>query len=79
MSDETTPDAVAPESAMRGGRTQLEVIRTTQGMWGNKGSGDTSGFGGLEQTWAMPSASARPYGSWFDEVVDVLVELRPRA
>lgn len=58
-----------------GARTQLELIDTRHGMFGVTGSGDTSGFGGLVATIAMPPASARPYGGWFDEAVDVLVEL----
>src|SRR5690625_4433907 len=44
-------------------------------MFGVHGPGDTSGFGGLVTTVAMPPASERPYGGWFDEVVDILVEL----
>jgi NADH-quinone oxidoreductase subunit C len=39
------------------------------------GSGDTSGYGGLTQKVAMPAPASRPYGEWFDEVVDVLEEL----
>lgn len=52
-----------------------EVIRSTSGMFGSKGSGDTSGFGGLQETFTIPGNSPRPYGSWFDEAVDVLEEL----
>ncbi|MPV38828.1 NADH-quinone oxidoreductase subunit C [Georgenia subflava] len=59
----------------RGARTQLEVVATRHGMFGVHGSGDTSGFGGQVTTIAMPPASRRPYGGWFDEVVDVLVEI----
>jgi len=58
-----------------GGRTQLEVVDVRRGMFGVHGTGDTSGFGGLVSTVAMPPATERPYGGWFDEVVDVLVEL----
>jgi len=53
----------------------LEVVQTRHGMFGVHGSGDTSGFGGLVQTVALPGPSERPYGGWFDEVVDVLTEL----
>jgi NADH-quinone oxidoreductase subunit C len=56
-------------------RTQLEVVDVRKGMFGANGPGDTSGFGGLVSTVAMPPPSERPYGSWFDEVVDVLSEL----
>ncbi|GAA1632411.1 NADH-quinone oxidoreductase subunit C [Georgenia ruanii] len=59
----------------RGGRTELEVVATRHGMFGVEGPGDTSGFGGLVSTVAMPPASERPYGGWFDEAVDVLVEI----
>jgi NADH-quinone oxidoreductase subunit C len=53
----------------------LEVVETRHGMFGVHGSGDTSGFGGLVQTVVLPGPSERPYGGWFDEVVDVLTEL----
>ncbi|GAA4287169.1 NADH-quinone oxidoreductase subunit C [Georgenia daeguensis] len=59
----------------RGARTQLEVIATHRGLFGVQDTGDTSGFGGLVSTIALPPASERPYGGWFDEVVDVLVEI----
>ncbi|MFD9306305.1 NADH-quinone oxidoreductase subunit C [Streptomyces sp. NPDC060048] len=49
-----------------------EVIGVRKGMFGAAGGGDTSGYGGLVRTVAMPGASARPYGSYFDEVVDEL-------
>ena len=54
---------------------QGEVVDVRLGMFGVKGPGDTSGFGGLVRTVGMPGPSPRPYGGWFDEVVDILVEL----
>ena len=54
---------------------QGEVVDVRLGMFGVKGPGDTTGFGGLVAPVVMPGASARPYGGWFDEVVDVLAEL----
>lgn len=76
MSEEPSHDSqVTQPPVAPGGRTEVEVIRTTEGQWGAKGSGDTSGFGGLAQTWTMPAASSRPFGSWFDDVVDILLEL----
>ena len=43
-----------------------------RGMFGVAGSGDTSGFGGLvREPWTPPEAT-RPFGSYFDEVVDSL-------
>jgi len=42
------------------------------GMFGVAGSGDTSGFGGLvRDRWVAPAAE-RPYGGYFDEIVDNL-------
>lgn len=48
--------------------------RSRQGMFGVRGSGDTSGYGGLRLPAYVPGASERPYGGWFDEVVDSLAE-----
>lgn len=56
-------------------RTPLEVVDVRTGMFGVQGTGDTSGYGGLVRTVAMPGPSERPYGGWFDEVVDVLAEV----
>ncbi len=48
------------------------------GMFGVAGSGDTSGFGGLlREPWNAPTAE-RPYGGWFDELVDDLGAAYPR-
>ncbi|XEK82263.1 NADH-quinone oxidoreductase subunit C [Mumia sp. Pv4-285] len=44
-------------------------------MFGIRGSGDTSGYGGLQRPVAMPEASARPYGGWFDDVADRLEQI----
>jgi NADH-quinone oxidoreductase subunit C len=43
-----------------------------RGMFGVAGSGDTSGYGRLVRTAAAPESSPRPYGGYFDEVVDRL-------
>jgi NADH-quinone oxidoreductase subunit C len=56
-------------------RTRLEVVNVRTGMFGAGQGGDTSGFGGLVQTVAMPGPSERPYGGYFDEVVDILAEV----
>jgi NADH-quinone oxidoreductase subunit C len=50
---------------------------TQRGMFGVSGSGDTSGFGGLVRPEVVPGASGRPYGGYFDEVVDALEEAYP--
>ena len=58
-----------------GGRPELDVVGVRTGMFGVEGTGDTSGYGGLVRTIAMPGPSERPYGGWFDEVVDILAEV----
>jgi len=49
-----------------------EKIGQRRGMFGVKGSGDTSGYGRLIRDAALPGSSPRPYGGYFDEVVDAL-------
>ena len=56
-----------------------EVVDVRHGMFGADGTGDTSGYGGLVRTVAMPGPSERPYGGWFDEVVDILAEVLAEA
>ncbi|WP_019971624.1 NADH-quinone oxidoreductase subunit C [Mycobacterium sp. 141] len=51
-----------------------EVIGVRHGMFGPSGTGDTSGYGGLVRSVALPGSSPRPYGGFFDEVVDRLAE-----
>lgn len=72
---EVTVDATGQQQVAPGGRRQFEVVNVRQGMFGVHGSGDTSGFGGLTRPVVLPKSSERPYGGWFDEVVDVLIEL----
>jgi NADH-quinone oxidoreductase subunit C len=50
-----------------------------RGMFGAAGTGDTSGFGGLVREPWVPPAAERPYGSYFDEIVDALFEAYPDA
>jgi len=48
-----------------------------QGMFGARGTGDTSGYGGLVRTVAATGSSERPFGSYFDEVADDLERAYP--
>jgi NADH-quinone oxidoreductase subunit C len=78
--DPTTPSteieqAQQQQAPARGGREALDVVDVQKGMFGPSGSGDTSGYGGLVRTIAVAAPSDRPYGGWFDEVVDILAEL----
>jgi NADH-quinone oxidoreductase subunit C len=59
----------APNGA---GPERPEVIGTRHGMFGVQGSGDTSGYGRLVREVALPGSSPRPYGGYFDDVVDSL-------
>jgi NADH-quinone oxidoreductase subunit C len=43
-----------------------------RGMFGVRGTGDTSGFGGLTVPVAPEVSSPKPYGGWFDEATDTL-------
>jgi NADH-quinone oxidoreductase subunit C len=60
--------SVDPEGALVGG----EVIAERRGMFGVHDSGDTSGYGGLRRTVALPGATAPPYGGWFDDATAAL-------
>ncbi|ORV47858.1 NADH dehydrogenase [Mycobacterium florentinum] len=51
-----------------------EVISVRRGMFGISGSGDTSGYGRLVREVTLPGSSPRPYGGYFDDVVDRLTD-----
>ena len=51
---------------------EAEVVGVRRGLFGASGSGDTSGYGGLVKEIVFPGPSSRPYGGYFDEVVDAL-------
>jgi NADH-quinone oxidoreductase subunit C len=80
VSDEetTTPPASDKErgtrtqDVVRAGTTTESAVGVRRGMFGAKGSGDTSGYGGLVDPIVFPAASRRPFGGWFDEVADAL-------
>jgi NADH-quinone oxidoreductase subunit C len=62
-------DATPPPTS-----SDAEVIGVRRGMFGVHGSGDTSGYGRLLAEVALPGSSPRPYGGYFDEVVDRLID-----
>ncbi|MEB3022714.1 NADH-quinone oxidoreductase subunit C [[Mycobacterium] crassicus] len=49
-----------------------DVIKVRRGLFGAAGSGDTSGYGHLVTEAALPGDTPRPYGGYFDELVDTL-------
>ncbi|HIT75550.1 MAG TPA: NADH-quinone oxidoreductase subunit C [Candidatus Avipropionibacterium avicola] len=67
--------------ATPGQQSTVTVGEVRKGLFGVRGTGDTSGYGGLTRRVEWPGESHRPYGegdlAWFDDVVDRLVELRP--
>ncbi|WP_285704782.1 NADH-quinone oxidoreductase subunit C [Microtetraspora sp. NBRC 16547] len=67
MSSDNLP-GVPPSGA--GEQTPEPIART--GMFGATGTGDTSGYGRMVVRRAPRLSSARPYGSYFDDVADAL-------
>ncbi|TCN49504.1 NADH-quinone oxidoreductase subunit C [Rhodococcus sp. SMB37] len=59
MTDDPTPDPVP-----------AEVIAQRRGMFGIRGSGDTSGYGRLVRRIALPGSSPRPFGGYLDDLAD---------
>ncbi|GGC61098.1 NADH-quinone oxidoreductase subunit C [Hoyosella rhizosphaerae] len=49
-----------------------ERIGVRRGMFGVEGTGDTSGYGRLVKPVILADSSPRPYGGYFDDVVDTL-------
>jgi len=54
-----------------------ETIDVRRGMFRSKGTGDTSGYGGLVRPVQLPGPSPRPYGGWYDDVADALERAFP--
>jgi NADH-quinone oxidoreductase subunit C len=82
------PDDSAPEqSAADMAKSTVDVLGAQetpygfgvkqQGMFGVRGSGDTTGFGGLVREPYDPPNAERPYGGYFDELMDNLADAYP--
>jgi NADH-quinone oxidoreductase subunit C len=69
---EQAPDPLGSETTPEGGTRQAPPARARQGMFGVRGSGDTSGFGGLRLPGYAPAPAEPPYGGWFDELAEEL-------
>jgi NADH-quinone oxidoreductase subunit C len=61
-----------------GGFETGEVIGVRRGLFGVSGTGDTSGYGRLVREVEFPGRTPRPYGGYFDAVVDGLAEALER-
>ncbi|WP_091733793.1 NADH-quinone oxidoreductase subunit C [Nocardioides scoriae] len=51
-----------------------EQIGRREGMFGVRGTGDTSGYGGLVKPVEMPAGTQPPFGGWMDDVAGALAE-----
>ncbi|GAB3660964.1 NADH-quinone oxidoreductase subunit C [Nocardioides korecus] len=56
-----------------------ERIGRREGMFGVRGTGDTSGYGRMTRPVEMPAPSAPPYGGWMDEVATALADVHRTA
>jgi NADH-quinone oxidoreductase subunit C len=75
-----TPAEVANSGPSTVGDAVEGGFGTTQhGMFGVHDGGDTTGFGGLVREPFVAPAAERPYGGYFDEVVDSLMEALGRS
>ena len=67
------PVSADPAGALLGAPAEYPPASPAQrGLFGVHGSGDTSGFGGLVRRRPAVVGAERPYGGYFDEVVDAL-------
>jgi NADH-quinone oxidoreductase subunit C len=78
---DTAPDQPAsetqPTTVAAGAPVEAPLGVEQRGMFGVEGTGDTSGFGGLvREPWTPPQAE-RPYGGYFDDIVDALAAAYP--
>lgn len=72
------PAAAPPTGAQTGAPADYPPSAAAgRGMFGVHGTGDTSGFGGLRRRRAVELDSPRPFGGYYDEVVDALEEAYP--
>ena len=69
-SEVTVPAGAVPEGS-------VEVLEVRQGLFGVKGTGDTSGFGGLTRTIEFPAGAQQPFGGWWDQIYDRMGSLIP--
>jgi NADH-quinone oxidoreductase subunit C len=74
----SVPVSANPTGAQTGAPAEFPPASPAQrGLFGVHGSGDTSGFGGLVRRRPVIGDAERPYGGYFDEVVDALTDALP--
>jgi NADH-quinone oxidoreductase subunit C len=73
--DDSAPEQSAadiqPKTESAGALPQSPFGVEHKGMFGVQDAGDTTGFGGLVREPWTPPAAERPFGGFFDEIVDV--------
>ncbi|WP_153396235.1 NADH-quinone oxidoreductase subunit C [Ornithinicoccus halotolerans] len=67
-------EAALPDTGAARFDTEPRRVGERRGMFGTSSGNDTSGYGGLRQPILFPGTSPRPYGGYFDAVVDALAE-----
>lgn len=79
MTDQSgVPVSANPVGAQTGAPAEFPPASPAQrGLFGVHGTGDTSGFGGLARRRVAIMDADRPYGGYFDEVVDALGDALP--
>jgi NADH-quinone oxidoreductase subunit C len=75
MSDQTPEETADDRLPEKHEPAPPEVLDVRSGAFGVTGSGDTSGYGRLVRTVALPGGTVPPYGGWFDEAADRLAEV----
>jgi len=63
-----------PDRAVQAGEERLAEPVARTGMFGALDTGDTSGYGGLRVRRVPVPSTPRPYGSYFDDVADLLAD-----
>jgi NADH-quinone oxidoreductase subunit C len=75
--DSAATEAEEDEAQLATTEPTAEVLQVRRGMFGVKGSGDTSGYGGLTRVVEFPAAATPPFGGWWDQVYDRIGALIP--
>jgi len=76
-STDAAQDVAETEQAVTAVEPETEVLRVQHGMFGVKGTGDTSGYGGLSRTIDFPGGTQPPFGGWWDQLYDRVGALMP--
>ncbi len=70
VADDQASDVAVPER-------RAEVLEVRKGMFGIRGTGDTSGYGGLTRVIEFPPPTEPPFGGWWDQVYERVGALMP--